>query len=65
MPSLTEEDIITRDYMAGIANFVINSQRDPVEITKLFTFLDEKDRRRNTNWIEHFPWLERYKQYVV
>lgn len=65
MPKNTDEDTITLNYMEGLANFIITHKRDPVEITKLFTFLDEKDRRRNTNWADLFPWLEKYKAYVV
>ena len=62
MPSATEEDLITRKYMEGIASFVNSSQQDISEMTKLFTYLNEKDRRRNTNWRELFPWLIKYEE---
>ena len=32
------------------------------EIKKLIFFLDEKDRRRNTNWENLFPWLIKYRE---
>lgn len=65
MPQITDEDQITYQYMQGLSKSIISGQRNPDEIKKLFTFLDEKDRRRNTNWATVFPWLEKYRQYVV
>jgi len=57
--------MITYNYMLGIANSIIQSQVDPVEINKLLTYLEEKDRRRGTDWKTLFPWLMEYKKYVV
>lgn len=65
MPRDTDENKITYDYMLGIANSIIQSDVNPVEVTKLLTYLDEKDRRRSTNWETLFPWLMEYKKYVV
>ena len=65
MPQSTDEDKITYEYMLGIANSIIASDVDPQEVSKLLTYLDEKDRRRNTNWEVLFPWLTEYKKYVV
>lgn len=65
MPQSTDEDKITYEYMLGIANRIISSDVDPQEVSKLLTYLDEKDRRRNTNWETLFPWLTEYKKYVV
>ena len=65
MPHSTDEDKITYNYMSGIANGIAQSQIDPAEITKLLTYLDEKDRRRGTDWKMLFPWLVEYKKYVV
>lgn len=65
MPQNTDEDKITHNYMSGIANNIIQSDIDPVEVTKLLTYLDEKDRRRGTDWKTLFPWLTEYKKYVV
>ena len=65
MPRNTDTDKITYDYMSGIANSIVQADVDPTEVKKLLTYLDEKDRRRNTNWEVLFPWLMEYKKYVV
>jgi hypothetical protein len=65
MPRNTDTDKITYDYMSGIANSIVQADVDPNEVKKLLTYLDEKDRRRNTNWEVLFPWLMEYKKYVV
>jgi hypothetical protein len=65
MPHNTDEDKITYDYMSGIANRIVSSEVNPREVSKLLTYLDEKDRRRGTNWQTLFPWLVEYKKYVV
>ena len=44
--------------MQGIANDILKAEINKTEILKLKTFLDEKDRRRGTNWKQIFPWLE-------
>ncbi len=66
MPRATDEDQIKFEYMQGIAKEYLNhAQLNPVEIDRLYTFLDEIDRRRNTDWQSIFPWLLKYKQHVV
>lgn len=65
MPQDTLVNKTAHQYMTGLANYVQNSTVDPAEIKKLFVFLNEKDRRRNTNWRSLFPWLEEFEQYVV
>jgi hypothetical protein len=57
MPSNSEEEKNAISYMSGIADTISNSSVNYTEISKLFTFLDEKDRRRGTNWRKLFPWL--------
>jgi hypothetical protein len=49
-----------KQYMEGIVATIQNSVYNKEEAVKLLTFLDEIDRRRNTNWRELFPWLEKY-----
>ena len=44
------------DYVKGIIA-VTAAPKKQEEILKLYTFLEEKDRRRGTNWKEVFPWL--------
>lgn len=50
-----------KSYMEGIVATINNSNFDKSETTKLLTYLDEIDRRRNTNWRELFPWLIKYE----
>jgi len=65
LPRVTEEDHVAYNYMAGIFAQILASTPNYNEIAKLIVFLDEKDRRRGTSWPELFPWLERYRKYVV
>ena len=65
LPRVTEEDQVAYDYMQGIFAQILASEPNYNEIAKLIVFLDEKDRRRGTSWPELFPWLERYRKYVV
>jgi hypothetical protein len=58
MPTESEQDKAAYEYMKGILN---NTQYDSNEIKNLIIFLNEKDRRRNTNWRELFPWLIKYE----
>lgn len=50
-------DSESKQYMIGIANRINQSAPDWTEIKKLHVFLNEKDRRRNTDWKKTFPWL--------
>lgn len=60
MPSDTQDEVRALKYMQGIANEIEQHSMNVEEIKKLFTFLEENDRRRNTNWKVLFPWLEKY-----
>jgi hypothetical protein len=51
--------------MKGYFTQVCESPENPAEIANLLIYLDEKDRRRGTDWTVPFPWLEKYKKYVV
>ena len=53
-----------RTHMEGLIATNTNSVYNKEETLKLLTFLDENDRRRNTNWKVLFPWLERYTHVV-
>jgi hypothetical protein len=53
-----------KTYMQGIFATIQNSVYNKEETLKLLTYLDELDRRRNTNWRPLFPWLERYQNVV-
>ena len=57
MPQDTEENRTAYDHMQGIFNEMFSTGQDPAEIKKLIVFLDEKDRRRGTNFLETYPEL--------
>ena len=66
--SLSEETLEHRNaksYMNSIYKQLQKSQSNLVEIQKLKIYLDENDRRKNTNWTETFPWLVKELQNVV
>lgn len=62
MPQTSEEEITAYRYMLGIISSIRTSRLNSEEVLKLITFLDEKDRRRNTNWRTTFPWLVKYEE---
>jgi MoaA/NifB/PqqE/SkfB family radical SAM enzyme len=53
----TPEQRSSKKYLQGIAQQSASQGPNVPEITKLFDFLNEMDRRRNTNWTTVFPWL--------
>ena len=61
LPQETEQDKLAFDYMKSIFANGFNSEPDYKQINTLIVYLNEKDRRRNTNWRELFPWLEKYE----
>jgi hypothetical protein len=65
MPSESAEDLNALEYMKGIFSQILSAEINQQEIAKLITYLDEKDRRRGTDWETLFPWLKEYKKYVV
>jgi organic radical activating enzyme len=54
-----------KTHLLGIKTYLDNCDRNQVEINKLSVYLDEIDRRRNTNWRTTFPWLEKEVTDVV
>lgn len=62
LPETTDEEKTTKDQIRGIDLAIQRSSSDLDEITKLIVYLNEKDRRRNTNWKELFPWLVKYEE---
>jgi pyruvate-formate lyase-activating enzyme len=61
MPQDTEEDKQAYEYMKGIFNQIQKSVVNEEEIKNLIVYLNEKDRRRNTDWRNLFPWLIKYE----
>lgn len=56
-PQTTPEEISSYRYLEGIAQQSASKEPDIPKIKDLLVFLEEIDRRRNTNWRETFPWL--------
>jgi hypothetical protein len=56
-PEQTPEQISSKQYLAGIAQQSASGVPNLAMIKKLYNFLNEMDRRRNTNWRDTFPWL--------
>lgn len=54
-----------RDYMNGIKMQLAVAVKNADALTRLRVFLEEIDRRRNTNWQQAFPWLEKEVNNVV
>ena len=60
METKSWRDIHARKHFIAITNNIKKSKINKSEVLKLLTYLDELDKRRNTNWRELFPWLEKY-----
>lgn len=65
MPTDTKENDLAHQYMLGIFNRIRQHTPDPDQIRDMFVFLEEKDRRRGTDWRSVFPWLKGFENYVV
>jgi hypothetical protein len=57
MPEDTDQQRNTKKYMLGISKQSANGHPKISEIRKLLAFLDEMDRRRQTDWRSIYPWL--------
>lgn len=64
MPTDNDENRMAHSYMQGIFNR-IPQHSDPDLVRQMFVYLNEKDRRRGTNWRVVFPWLKEFDDYVV
>jgi hypothetical protein len=65
MPTDTEENALAHQYMSGIFDRIRTHKPDPIQIRNMFVFLEEKDRRRGTDWRGIFPWLKDFEHHVV
>jgi hypothetical protein len=57
MPQDDQDQSNTYRYLQGISQQSAENPVNKREVQKLKTFLDEMDRRRNTDWQKVFPWL--------
>jgi hypothetical protein len=64
MPQDTDENRLAWANMHGIYLKSRSTGPVPEQIRNLLVYLDEKDRRRGTNWRELFPWLEQFTTYL-
>jgi len=65
MPVDTEENINSYNYMQGIAKHIDLQSPQTKKIQDMITYLNEKDRRRGTDWRSLFPWLIEVESHVV
>lgn len=47
-----------REYLNGIFQYLQTCKEDSIMIKRMHVYLDELDRRRNTNWKSLFPYLD-------
>ena len=65
MPDDTWQHKNAREMMKGLQLEFNARPRDTVELSKLKTFLNEIDRRRQLDWRTTFPWLTKELEHVV
>jgi hypothetical protein len=65
MPDQSKEDLLAKEYMQSILNLTVAEQSNFDRLRDLIIFLDEKDRRRHTQWRGIFPWLHEIEKNVV
>jgi len=65
MPDTTWQQQHARALMAGLKTEFNTHQRNQEQITNLFHFLNEIDRRRGLDWQKTFPWLTKELKNVV
>jgi len=61
MPQKDDEEQSAYRYMEGFLNSLISGKQKDDEIKNLIIYLNEKDRRRKTNWRQTFSWLIKYE----
>jgi pyruvate-formate lyase-activating enzyme len=58
-PTDSPDDLSSLEHMKGIQKQIEHKPRNVDHINDLKTYLTEIDRRRDTNWKELFPWLDK------
>jgi organic radical activating enzyme len=58
MPSQTDRQKNAIKHMKGLFDFIENHPADAGKISMFKKYLDEIDRRRQSNWRSIFPWLD-------
>lgn len=65
MPNNTWDDVHSRNQMITLKKQCEQSSQNLFELSRLKTFLNEIDRRRNLDWQTVFPWLTKELYHVV
>jgi enamine deaminase RidA (YjgF/YER057c/UK114 family) len=65
MPVDTPVNQYSRELMKTLQLQCSQAAKQPTQLVKLRTVLDELDRRRNISWRKTFPWLEKELDHVV
>jgi organic radical activating enzyme len=58
MPTDNQRNIISKKFMSGLLNSLPNRDPDYEQIKNLKFFLDQLDKRRNTDWRKIFSYLD-------
>jgi hypothetical protein len=58
MRNTNEAERSAREHMEGIRKQVVSAKQNTKLINALKDYLNEMDRRRNTDWKLLFPWLD-------
>lgn len=61
LSALPESHLMTKNMLQGLATELKLSTGNKIAQQKLIEYLDEIDRRRDTNWEKVFPWLTEYR----
>lgn len=65
LPNDNEFDREISNYFMGISKQIVSSSQNIKQIENLKIFLEEIDRRRNTDYKIYFPWLvEEFNKYI-
>lgn len=65
MPNNTWDDVHSRNQMITLQKQCEQGSQNIFELSRLKTFLNEIDRRRNLDWQTVFPWLAKELHHVV
>lgn len=65
MPEDLEQEKNSKIYMQGIQSQILASSVDLTEVENFQIYLDELDRRRNTNWRAVYPYLDAQVQKLL
>lgn len=65
MPEATWQQKEAKKYLLGIQSYLDTCEYDSAAVGQLIVYLDELDRRRQTDWRKTFPWLSKEIEHVL